>query len=204
MTDYRIARRGVMAGVGLLAARPELVLAAAAKPRVAITTDHGVIVVALEAAKAPLSSANFLRYVDAGKYNGGTFYRAARTKGVPGAGTIEAGPSPTARRFAPIAHESTRMTGLKHRAGTISLARNAPGTATADFFICASPEPYLDAHPGAPGDNEGFAAFGEVVSGMAVVLKILALRADGVPLVPEMKGQMLNPPVAISSMTRVV
>jgi peptidyl-prolyl cis-trans isomerase A (cyclophilin A) len=94
------------------------------------------------------------------------------------------------------------MTGLKHKAGTISLTRNAPGTATADFFICASAEPYLDAHPGAPGDNLGFAAFGQVVEGMAVVRKILALPTPGVARVPAMKGQMLDPPVDILSIKR--
>jgi peptidyl-prolyl cis-trans isomerase A (cyclophilin A) len=117
---------------------------------VAIQTDQGVIVVELEAGKAPITSANFLRYVDARKYDGGAIYRASRTKGVKGAGSIQGGPAGRVRRFAPIAHESTRTTGLRHKAGTISLARNAPGTATADFFICASPAPYLDAHPARP------------------------------------------------------
>jgi peptidyl-prolyl cis-trans isomerase A (cyclophilin A) len=106
------------------------------------------------------------------------------------------------RRFAPIAHESTRMTGIKHRAGTISMARNAPGSATSDFFICASPMAYLDAHPGAPGDNQGFAAFGTVVKGLDVVRKILALPTGGEALTADMKGQMLKAPVPIVSMTR--
>lgn len=200
MHGATIGRRGLIAGGGALLAWP--VRAASAKPRVTIETGRGVIVVELEAQKAPLTSANFLRYVDAHRYDGGTFYRASRDRGAPGGGTIEGGPSELARRFPPIAHESTRMTGLRHRAGTISLARNAPGTATGDFFICASAEPYLDAHPGAPGDNLGFAAFGQVVKGMDVVRTILALPTHGKALTPAMKGQMLSPPVPILHMTR--
>jgi peptidyl-prolyl cis-trans isomerase A (cyclophilin A) len=208
MDSLKIQRRALLAA-GLLAAAPRPVLAALPKPRVVIQTDHGTIVVELEDKKAPITSANFLRYVDAHKYDGGTFYRASRTKGVKGAGSIQGGPPDRARRFAPIAHESTRMTGLKHRAGTISMARNAPGTATCDFFICASPMPYLDAHPGASpsaamGDNQGFAAFGQVVQGLEVVKKILALPANGFAPYPAMKGQMLEPKVAITSMKRAV
>jgi len=203
MQTLKIGRRALLA-VGLLAAAPLPVLAAGAKPRVVIQTDHGAIVIELENAKAPVTSANFLRYVDAHKYDGGTFYRASRTKGVKGAGSIQGGPPDRVRRFAPIAHESTRTTGIKHRAGTISMARNAPGSATCDFFICASPMPYLDAHPGAPGDNQGFAAFGQVVQGLDIVKKILALPANGPAPYPAMKGQMLEPKVAITSMKRAV
>ena len=227
MDSTRLGRRSLLGGAGLLLASPTGAspiganpigasptgasptganpagAAAASKPRVAIQTGRGVIVVELEAQKAPLSSANFLRYVDANRYDGATIYRASRDPGAPGHGTIEGGPSDLVRRFPPIAHESTRMTGLRHRAGTISLARNAPGTATGDFFICASAEPFLDAHPGAPGDNLGFAAFGQVVQGMEVVRTILALPTHGKALTPMMKGQMLSPPVSILSMKRV-
>jgi peptidyl-prolyl cis-trans isomerase A (cyclophilin A) len=198
-----IARRSLLGAAGLLAVRPLRARAAAPKPKVVIHTDHGDIVLALEAEKAPITTANFLRYVDKKKYEGGSIYRASRTKGVAGAGSIQGGPPIRARRFAPIAHESTRLTGLKHKAGTISLARNAPGSATADFFICASPAPYLDAHPGAPGDNQGFAAFGTVVQGLDIVRKILALPTKGAPSTPEMKGQILTAPVVILSMKRV-
>jgi peptidyl-prolyl cis-trans isomerase A (cyclophilin A) len=199
----RIARRSLIGAGGLLALGPRLAFAATAKPRVAIQTGQGLIVVELEDKKAPITSANFLRYVDTLKYNGGSFYRAARTIGMPAHGTIQAGPSPYARHFPPIEHESTAKTGLRHRTGTISLTRNEPGTATSDFFICASDEPYLDAHPGEPGDNQGFAAFGHVVEGMAVVRKILAMHTAKTAPVPAMKGQMLDPPVPIVSAKRV-
>jgi peptidyl-prolyl cis-trans isomerase A (cyclophilin A) len=202
-----IARRRLIGAAGLLALGPRMAFAAAAarpkKPRVAIETGQGTIVVELEDKKAPLTSANFLRYADTLKYNGGSFYRASRTVGAgPGHGSIQAGPSPYARHFPPIAHEPTSKTGLRHKTGTISLTRNEPGSATSDFFICASDQPYLDAHPGESGDNQGFAAFGHVVSGMDVVKKILAMHTKKDAPVPAMKGQMLDPPVPILSMKR--
>jgi peptidyl-prolyl cis-trans isomerase A (cyclophilin A) len=203
MTDAWIARRSLLGAAGLWAAAPLAAHAAAGKPRVLIQTNKGDIVVELETGKAPITSANFLRYVDKKKYDGGTFYRASRARSGPGAGSIQGGPAVRVRRFAPIAHESTRLTGLRHKVGTISMTRNAPGSATSDFFICASPAAYLDAHPGAPGDNQGFAAFGTVVKGLDVVKKILALPANGPAQNPAMKGQMLDPPVQILGVRRV-
>lgn len=205
MSGKGIGRRALIVGGGAAwIARPRTAFSAAAptKPKVAIVTDKGTIVVELEAAKAPITSDNFLRYVDAKKFDGGTIYRASRTPGVKGAGTIQGGISPKARKFRPIAHESNRVTGIKHRPGTISMGRNEPGSAQCDFFICASAQPYLDAKPGGKGDNEGYAAFGQVVSGMDVVKRILALKTDGKTSEVAMKGQMINPPVQIVSMKR--
>jgi peptidyl-prolyl cis-trans isomerase A (cyclophilin A) len=202
-----IARRRLIWAAGLVALGPRLAFAAdkpGKKPRVAIQTGQGTIVVELEDKKAPITSANFLRYVDTLKYNGGSFYRASRTVGAgAGHGSIQAGPSPYARHFPPIAHEPTSKTGIKHKTGTISLTRNEPGSATSDFFICASDQPYLDAHPGESGDNQGFAAFGHVVEGMDVVRKILAMHTSKTAPVPAMKGQMLDPPVPIVTIKRV-
>jgi peptidyl-prolyl cis-trans isomerase A (cyclophilin A) len=203
MSGERIGRRSVLTAAGLVLAHPVFAAPATGKPRVAIQTGRGMIVIELEATKAPLTSANFLRYVDGGRYNGGRFYRASRERGASGGGTIEAGPSESVRRFPPIPHESTTKTGLRHKAGTVSLARNAPGTGTGDFFICASAQPYLDAHPGAASDNQGFAAFGQVVEGMNVVHAILALPTNGKAEIAAMKGQILSPPVAIVSMKRL-
>ena len=139
-----IGRRAVLAG--LLA--PELALAqarAAGRTRVVITTSLGAITVALETAKAPLTCANFLRYVAAAKYDGGRFFRAARRPGAPRTGTIVASPNLRAQPFPPIAHEPTTKTGLKHLDGTISLGRFSPGTGRGDIFICvgAGPLPVL-------------------------------------------------------------
>ena len=204
MTNSGVARRAILGGAGLVALAPASALAAVAKPRVMIRTGRGLILVELEAARAPLTCANFLHYVNAGKYDNGAFYRATHTPGAPGEGTVVAGPAPKVRPFPPIAHESTTQTGLRHVAGTISLGRFAPGSATDTFFICLSAEPYLDAHPGAHGDNLGFAAFGQVVQGMAMVRKIHGLPADGASPFPDQKGQWLTTPVPILGMRRIV
>jgi len=201
MDRAKIARRLVLGALAAsLLAAPAL---AAAKPRVAIETDKGTIVVELEDKKAPITAGNFLYYVDKHRFDGGTFFRANRAKGVKGAGSVQGGPKPYSRRAPPIAHESTLKTGLRHKAGAISMGRDAPGSATADFFICASDQPYLDAKPGKSDAAAGYAVFGQVVQGMDVVKKILAGRTDGATNVPSMKGQILNPPVKILSMKRI-
>lgn len=202
MGEVNLGRRRLIGGAGLLLAAPALARAAA-KPRVVITTPRGAITVELEDRKAPLTSANFLRYVDAKKYDGGSFFRAVRTPGYPKEGTIVGDANPRAHPFAPIPHESTAKTGLRHQAGTISLGRYAPGSATSTFFICASAEPTYDAHPGAKGDNAGFAAFGQVVEGMPVVRKILSLHTSQSAKYAEQRGQWLDPPVPILSMRRM-
>ena len=195
-------RRRLIAAGGLILAAPQSALAAAAKPRVAIKTPRGTIIVELEPRRAPLTVANFLRYVDARSYDGGTFFRAARTPGAAKDGTIVGAPDAKVRPFPPIAHESTTKTGLKHLNGTISLGRFATGTATSNFFICVGDQPYLDANPAAKGDNLGYAAFGRVVQGMPVVEKILSLPTNGETKFKDQRGQWLKPPVPITTMRR--
>ncbi len=201
MTYTPIGRRAVLGAAGLIAAAPRPVLAASGKPRVAIQSAKGTIVLELEDRKAPITAKNFLRYVQAGAYdNGGDIYRASREKGAPpGHGTIQGQPRGDFRRYPGIPHEPTSQTGLKHDTGAISLGRYAPGTATADFFICASPMPYYDADPERPGNDKlGYTAFGHVVQGMDVVLRILALETKGKYAFPELKGQILTVPIPIS------
>jgi peptidyl-prolyl cis-trans isomerase A (cyclophilin A) len=172
---------------------------------VAIDTSAGRIIVALDKAHAPVSTANFLHYVDAHRFDGESFYRAMHVPDADGndGGLIQAGIRSDARKlFAPIAHESTAQTGLHNLAGSISMARLDPGSARADFFILTSDMPGFDAG-GPGGDADGFAAFGHVVEGMDVVKKIWgspvsATKGDG-----PMKGQMLDPPVKIIKAARV-
>ncbi len=202
MSRPAIERRSLIIGGGLAIAAPSIVRAAPGKPRVVIKTGRGTILVELEAAKAPLTSANFLQYVDAKSYDGGTFFRAARTAGQKNDGTIVGAPDAKVRPFPPIRHESTTKTGLRHLNGTLSLGRFAPGTATSNFFICVGDQPYLDAHPGEPGDNLGYAAFGRVIEGMPVVQKILSLPTNGETKFADQRGQWLKPPVPIVSMRR--
>ena len=200
MSQAAIGRRTLLGAAGLAAAAPTIALAAGGKPRVSIESARGTIVVELEIKKAPITAKNFLRYVNAGAYNnGGVIYRASREKGSPpGHGTIQGEQRGDFRRYPGIPHESTAVTGVKHEAGAISLGRYAPGTATSDFFICASAMPYYDADPDrADGDKLGYPAFGHVVSGMEVVLAILALPTHGKAAFPELKGQILTTPIPI-------
>ena len=147
---------------------------------VAIDTSLGRIVVALDRGHAPITTANFLHYVDTHRFDGQNFYRAmhmADGKGGDG-GLIQGGITTDARKlFPPIAHEPTTQTGLHNVAGTISMANAGPGTAKADFFILLSDMPGLDAN-GPGGDANGFAAFGRVTDGMDVVDRISAKRTD--------------------------
>lgn len=169
--------------------------------RVALTTSLGVIVIELDTKRAPITATNFLRYVDQKRLDGTGFYRSMKLGG--GQGLIQGGPSNDPKRILkPIAHEPTNVTGLSHKAGAISMARWAPGTATCDFSILLSDMPSLDANPGGPGDNAGYAVFGRVVEGMDVVKKIYeapisATKGEGV-----MKGQMIEAPVKIISARR--
>jgi len=208
MADGLITRRTLLARAGgVLAASALPALARAQAPddriRVLISTDKGDILAALDLRKAPITCANFLRYVDAARYDGSSFYRASRAPGAPDTGLIEGGIDDDARKlYPPIAHESTTTTGLKHLDGTLSMARDAPGTAASDFFVCVGPAAYLDANPSAPGDNLGYAAFGQVISGMEVARAILALPTTGAARNPAMQGQMIDPPVRILSMRR--
>lgn len=168
---------------------------------VAIETSLGRIVVALDQGRAPITAANFLRYVDTRRFDGQTFYRAMQNG--PDGGLIQGGVTSDARKLLPpIAHEPTSQTGLKHVAGALSMARLTPGSAKADFFILTADIPGFDAG-GPGGDADGFAVFGHVVEGMDVVKAIYSAptsptRGEGV-----MKGQMLEPPVKIVSAARI-
>lgn len=203
-----ITRRDLLALAAALAASPALAQAPGSPPSgfettpVALTTPLGRIVIALETRRAPITSANFLAYVDRKLYDGASFYRASRPKGATTGdrGLVEGGlPNHAERLLPPIAHESTAQTGLSHVDGTVSIARNAPGTAQADFFLCLGDETYLDATPTQPG----FAAFGRVTEGLEIVKQILVMPTDPEKGEGAMKGEMLAAPVAITSARRV-
>src|SRR5262245_9646778 len=109
---------------------------------VVLRTTVGDITIEVDAQPAPRTAANFLRYLDGGYYEGGTFHRTVRLDNQPGKKVlievVQAGPSPTPARegFPPISLERTKDTGLKHLDGTVSMARDGPDSATSDFFIC--------------------------------------------------------------------
>ena len=175
-------------------------------PRVKLETAQGVIVLELYPDKAPITVANYLKYVDRGLFNGAVFYRASRPPGYTATdyGTVQGGLQNDPKKvLPPIRHESTLKTGLKHADGTISMGRHAPGTAQADWFICLGDMSYLDADPKDP-KKPGFAAFGQVVEGLDVVQKIIALPVDPTRGEGAMKGEMLKAPVKITRASRVV
>jgi peptidyl-prolyl cis-trans isomerase A (cyclophilin A) len=173
------------------------------KVRVAIVTEKGTIVVELEARRAPITTANFLRYVDSGKLAGATFWRAMKSGE---AGFVQA--TSNRIKFPPIKHEPTTQTGLSHTDGTISMARYEVGTTSNSFTISVGDMSYMDANrdPGKGeqnGDNQGYAAFGKVVKGMSVVHKILNGKIARGAAAGEWKGQMLDAPVKIISAKRL-
>jgi len=162
---------------------------------VAIDTSLGRIVVALDRLHAPVTTANFLHYVDTHRLDGETFYRAMHA---PTSNLIQGGVRSDGRKlFPPIAHEPTSETGLKNVTGAISMANAGPGTARADFFILLSDVPAFDA------DATGFAAFGHVIEGMDVVKKIFDAPVSETRGEGAMKGQMLDPPVKIIKASRL-
>jgi peptidyl-prolyl cis-trans isomerase A (cyclophilin A) len=183
---------------GLMVMAAVAASAAAVNPRVLIRTEKGDIIVDVDLARAPVTSANFLRYVDAGLYDGSTFHRTVTMANQPDNAVrievIQGGQLPGAKEFPPIAHETTAKTGLKHVDGAISMARDKPGTATSSFFFCINDQPELDFGGKRNPDGQGFAAFGRVVEGLDVVRAIQALPA---------RGQRLTPPVKIISIRRI-
>lgn len=193
-----------MAGGLAMAAGPALAQAGAGLVRVALKTTKGVITIDLNVGKAPITARNFLHYVDTRRFDHSTFYRAAHTEGAPEIGLLQGGlRGDPAKVFKPIAHESTAKTGLTHKDGAVSMACRAPGTATADFFICVGDQQSLDADPTATPPRPGFAVFGQVVDGMDVVRAIRELPTSKTAGGAAMRGEMLSPPVPILTARRV-
>ena len=164
--------------------------------KVALDTEKGRIVVALDRAHAPLTTANFLAYVDKHWLDGQPFYRAMPFGD---GGLIQGGVRDGTKQLAPIAVETTAVTGLHNKAGAIVMANAGPKTTRSDFFILTTDVPSFDA----TATEAGFAPFGEVVEGMDVVKAIFAsprspTKGEGV-----MKGQMLDPVIKITRATRL-
>ncbi|HVY34798.1 MAG TPA: peptidylprolyl isomerase [Caulobacteraceae bacterium] len=199
-----IERRTVLTGSLALAATQARAQSDPGLVRVALKTVKGVITLDLNAAKAPITTRNFLRYVDAKRFDHAGFYRVSHAPNDPSYGLVQGGlRGDPAKLFKPIPHESTAITGLSHKDGTISMARGKPGTAAAEFFICVRGHEGLDAG-GPGGDADGFAAFGQVVEGMDVVAAIFAIPPSPTAGVGALRGQMLVPPVTILTARRVV
>jgi peptidyl-prolyl cis-trans isomerase A (cyclophilin A) len=166
---------------------------------VVFETAAGNFEVAVDVTRAPVTAANFLKYVDAGAYNSGFFHRTVRpeteTRTDYPIQVVQASAAKGFTGFGAIPLERTSVTGLKHVAGTLSMARGSADSATSDFFVCITDTPELDFGGRRNADGQGFGAFGQVISGMDVVRKIQASPtqsgADGRP------KQALEPPISI-------
>ena len=173
--------------------------------RVTMSTSEGDIDIDLYLDKAPITAGNFLKLVDNGDMNGGSFYRVVtyeNDNGSPKIEVIQGGLGAAGEGFDTIDHESTAQTGILHTDGVISMARGAVGTASTEFFICIGDQPGLDHGQPRNADNQGFAAFGKVVSGMDVVRRINAMSADAASDSEYTQGQILAEPVAIERVAR--
>jgi peptidyl-prolyl cis-trans isomerase A (cyclophilin A) len=170
----------------------------AQSPKVTLETDAGNITIEVYTKQAPVTAANFLRYVDEGLYARATFYRVLRPDNQPKdsvkINVLQGGLAPVFNAaLPPIKHESTQQTGLRHQDGTLSMVRQKPGSARSEFFICLGAQPALDAGGTRNPDGKGFAAFAKVIEGMDVVRKIYEASAS---------GQLLLEPVKILSISR--
>jgi len=164
-------------------------------PVVIIDTEYGDITVELYTERAPITTKSFLSYVDSGLYKNSTFYRVLRddnqVSGTPKSYLIQGGiwhsNYKKNQQLDPVPHESTQTTGILHEAGTISLARTAPGTANSEFFICMDDQPGFDYGGINNPDGQGYAAFGKVVEGWPVLRKIYGLPENNQQFDPQIK-----------------
>lgn len=176
---------------------------------IVMTTELGPITIALETQRAPITANYILRHVDEARLDGAAFYRAMKLVPDGSIGLVQGGIQDGRKLLPPVAHEPTTVTGLTHDEGAISLARGAPGTAQAQFFIILGNINGLDAKPDAGngaqgGDNLGYAVFGRVTEGMDIVRKIQAAQVSPTRGEGAMKGQMIETPVKIISVKRLI
>ncbi len=170
----------------------------AQNPKVLMRTELGDITVEIFGDKAPITAANFLKYVDNKLYDGSVFHRTVTMDNQPKneikIEVIQGGQLAGDKEFPAIPLERTSVTGIKHTDGAISMARDGPDSATSSFFICVGDKPELDFGGRRNKDGQGFAAFGKVIAGMDIVKKIHKSPKE---------NQNLKPPIKIISITRI-
>lgn len=210
VAGWGLSRRAVLAGVlslgvGLPALARTVRGLRPGEVGVVLTTALGAIEVAVDVAQAPVTAGDFLKYVDRGLFNGGAFYRTVRPDNDINPvkiDVIQGGLTDEKKLLPPIQHEPTSKTGLRHRDGAISIARDKPGTGTAgEFFICIGDQPELDFGGRRNPDRQGFAAFGQVVRGMDVVRAIWKSKTGAA--YEGLAMQKLVPPIGILTAKRI-
>jgi len=145
------------------------------KTIILIETTKGDITAELYPDKAPLTVAAFLKNIKEGIYNNSSFYRVVKSDPLPNdhnTGIIQGGVYGSGKEYDKIPHESTKVSGLSHTTGILSMARLEAGTASTEFFICIGDQSPLDYGRRGTADSLGMAAFGKVIDGMDVVRKI--------------------------------
>lgn len=193
--------RSVAATLMLTLALTTFAAAQSAPVKVLVQTEMGDIVIEVDAAKAPNTVANFLKYVDAGAFDAGQFHRTVTMSNQPTdkvkIEVIQAsvGEAAKGKALPPITLERTSVTGLQHKDGTVSMARGAADSATSSWFVCINDQPALDFGGQRNADGQGFAAFGRVIKGMDVVRKIHQA--------PNTDAQRLTPPIKIVKVSRM-
>jgi peptidyl-prolyl cis-trans isomerase A (cyclophilin A) len=169
--------------------------------QITFQTKFGDIQAVLYTGKAPVTTANFLKYIDQFGQNGGEFYRTVTLNNQPGnkvkieviQGGFSLGISDSVF-FKPIPMERTNVSGILHKNGTLSMARDDPDSGTSEFFICINDQPSLDFGGERNPDGQGFAAFGRVIKGMDIIRKIQTSSA---------KDQSLDPTIKILKISRL-
>ena len=147
-------------------------------PKVTMETMFGNILCEIDTVHAPVTALNFLKHIENGTFENAMFYRVVRPDNQPYSKAkievIQGGlyDDKLIEKYPPIIHETTKQTGLKHTDGALSMARNEPGTASTEFFICIGDQPSLDFGGNRNPDGQGFAVFGRVISGMEIVRTI--------------------------------
>ena len=153
-------------------------------PKIEIQTYKGLMIVELDLENAPITAGNFLKLVEDGVFDGGSFYRSVRGEASENPvriRVVQGGISHKANRpkVEAIPHETTADTGIRHENMVISMARSKPGTASSEFFICVGDQPELDFGGKRNTDGQGFAAFGRVIVGEDIVHKVWGSSAMG-------------------------
>jgi peptidyl-prolyl cis-trans isomerase A (cyclophilin A) len=162
-------------------------------PQVELRTPFGSIRIEVDSVRAPRTAANFLRYVDEGRFDSASFYRVRREDAEAlmqkGTAVVQGGlwRGDTTKFLPPISLESTQQTGLKHTDGVVSLARFGVDEGRGEFFVVVGDQPHLDYRG---PDKPGYAAFGRVVEGMDLVRQIQRLPV---------KGEQLARPIPFSA-----
>jgi peptidyl-prolyl cis-trans isomerase A (cyclophilin A) len=162
-------------------------------PTVKIESLFGEILCEIDTVHAPVTGMNFLKHIENGTFENALFYRVVRPDNQPYSKAkievIQGGlfDDKLIEIYLPIIHETTQQTGLKHTDGALSMARNEPGTASTEFFICIGDQPSLDFGGQRNPDGQGFAVFGKVVEGMDIVREIQQLKDTSQYLVEPVK-----------------